>query len=110
MIESTATIRFVIEDDFHAEKIGPTYTDLPAAVAELRRLADLPWDQAPNRSPCVSWDVCGRDYWIREYDMTHTPWTQLRRLFVLVVAAGGVKWVVPADEIETRFAALSLGE
>ena len=110
MSDATSTIRFVIEDDFHAEPMGDPLGSLGDAIAELRRLANLPSDEPPNRAPCVGWDACGRDYWIIEYDVVPAPWRGLRRLFVMRVGIKGANWVVPADEIATRFAALTPDE
>ncbi len=105
MREGDGTIRFVIEDDFHAERIGEPYMLLGEAAAELRRLGELPWDSAPNRAPCVGWDACGRDYWLIEYEGDEA-WRSRRRLFVMRMGSGGAQWIVPPDEIETRFCGL----
>ena len=43
------------------------------ALAELRRRADIPWNENPNLAPCKSWQVCGRKYVIAEYDNSITP-------------------------------------
>ena len=105
MSEGDGTIRFVIEDDFHAERIGEPYTFLGEAVAELRRFGALPWDSAPNRAPCVGWDACGRDYWLIEVE-GDVDWRCRRRLFVMQMGSAGAHWMVPRDEIEDRFASL----
>ncbi len=105
MSASSETIRFVIEDDFHAEPIGEPFTTVGEAVAELGRMGDLPWDSAPNRAPCVGWDACGRDYWLIEYEGGES-WRCRRRLFVMRMGSGGAQWIVPPDEIETRFCGL----
>ncbi len=99
------TIRFVIEDDFHAEPIGEPFGNVGEAVAELLRLGDLPWDRTPNRAPCVGWDACGRDYWLIEYE-GDASWRCRRRLFVMRMGSGGAHWIVPRDEIESRFCGL----
>ena len=82
---------FVIEDERHAEQIG-MFSDKMAATAELRRLASLPWDQAPNRAPCTSWAGCGRSYELIEYNSDHDPWRELSRNLTLDVSAAGVIW------------------
>lgn len=71
-------------------------------MAELLRLGELPWDSAPNRAPCVGWDACGRDYWLIEYE-GDAPWHCRRRLFVMRMGSGGAQWIVPPDELESRF-------
>jgi hypothetical protein len=61
---------FVIEDEIHAEHHGH-FGD-----AELRRRAKIPWDEAPNVAPCMSWPTCERDYVILEFDDSSTPWKE----------------------------------
>ncbi len=63
---------FVIEDEAHAEWFGE-FPTLEAATAELRRLKELPWDEAPNVAPCTSWRTCGRTYEVVEYDTSSEP-------------------------------------
>lgn len=63
---------FVIEDEWHAEWVGE-YVSREEAHAELRRLAKLPWDEAPNACPCMSWRTCGRRYHIIEFDTSADP-------------------------------------
>jgi hypothetical protein len=82
---------FVIEDEIHAEHHGQFRT-FDEALAELRRRAKTPWDEAPNEAPCISWPTCEREYVILEFDDSNTPWKELRRVPVLNVSASGVKW------------------
>jgi hypothetical protein len=82
---------FVIEDELHAEQIS-TFSDHEAAMTELRRLASVPWDQAPNRAPCTSWAGCGRRYELIEYNADQDPWRELSRSPKLDVSANGVIW------------------
>ena len=81
----------IIEDERHAEPQGE-FASIEHAIAELKRRAKIPWDQDPNRAPCMSWQTCGRTYEVIEYDDAHTPWTEVRRLPALEVSASGVKW------------------
>jgi hypothetical protein len=83
--------RFVIEDEFHAEWQGE-FPSEREALAELQRRAEIPWDQEPNRAPCMSWRTCGRGYYIIEFDDTHEPWKELKRTRLLDVSASEVKW------------------
>jgi len=85
--------KFVIEDEFHAEWMGE-FTSEEEALTELRRRAQLPWDQPPNRAPCMSWRTCGREYCVLEFDDTQKPWKELRRTRVLEVSALEVTWHV----------------
>jgi len=80
-----------IEDERHAEPQGE-FASFQNAVAELKRRATIPWDEDPNRPPCMNWESCGRRYEVVEYDETHSPWKELRRVTVLEVCAVGVKW------------------
>jgi hypothetical protein len=82
---------FVIEDEIHSEQIGE-FNSLETAMAELQRLAAIPWDKPPNVAPCTSWRTCEREYGIVEYDNSATPWSMLRQTPVLGVSAKGVEW------------------
>jgi hypothetical protein len=82
---------FVLEDEFHCETQG-NFPTFEAAVAEAKRHATLPWDQAPNIAPCTSWKTCGRRYVVIEYDDSVTPWTHIGSKFVLELSAKGVVW------------------
>lgn len=62
------------------------------ALAELRRLASIPWDQAPNLAPCTNWRNCGRHYELAEYDTSTEPSTEIRTDLVLEISAAGAKW------------------
>ena len=89
------TKRFVIEDAFHCEWIGE-FDSRSDAMRELRRLAELPWDSAPNAAPCMSWATCGREYHLIEFDSDTKPyWTELCRDYVLGVSAQGIEWISP---------------
>ena len=83
---------FVIEDERHAEPQGE-FSTIESALAELRRRATVPWDQAPNCAPCTSWRTCGRVYEIIEYETSETPWREIRRLPALEVSAIGTTWL-----------------
>jgi len=82
---------FVIEDERHAEHHGefPTLHD---AIVELRRRVSIPWDQAPNVAPCMSWETCGREYVVIEYDDSSLTWKELQRVRVVEISALGVRW------------------
>jgi hypothetical protein len=83
---------FVIEDESHAEPQGE-FATAEEAVAELRRRSLLPWDEAPNVAPCMSWRTCGRRYEVIEYDTSSTPWREIQRQAVLEVSASGAVWL-----------------
>lgn len=87
---------FVVEDEWHAEHIGE-FASRADAHAELRRLADLAWDEAPNLCPCTSWRTCGRRYHVIEYDTSWTPWRRISNDALLDVSAKGKVWLSPAS-------------
>ena len=92
--------KFIIEDANHAELMDE-FSSLAEAVSELRRRAQLPWNEPPNVAPCTNWQTCGRSYEIVEYDDSTTPWKELRRVAALDVSVNGVVWS-PDFENETR--------
>ena len=82
---------FVIEDESHAEQVSE-HPSLGNAWEALRHLATIPWDCEPNVAPCKSWQTCGRNYEIIEYETSTQPWQELRRVAGLSVSAKGVVW------------------
>jgi hypothetical protein len=84
---------FVIEDHIHCDWIGE-YPDRAAAVAALRHLAETPWDEPPNRAPCMSWRTCGREYALVEYDTTTTPWSVLQTIPALDISPEETCWLL----------------
>ena len=91
--------KFVIEDERHAELQGE-FATFDEAVAELRRRSTLPWDQAPNVAPCMSWKTCGRNYKIIEYEVSSSPWKEVQRQAMLKVSASGAVWLNTAPNEE----------
>lgn len=87
---------FVIEDEAHDEPLR-RFDRRDDALAELRRLSTLPWDQAPNRAPCTRWRTCGRRYELVEYDTGSRPWRELRRQPMLEVTQAAVTWLDATD-------------
>ena len=83
---------FGIEDEWHAERVAE-FATRDEALVELRRLAALPWDEAPNVAPCTSWLTCGRHYELVEYDTKATPWHELGRTPMLEVSQNGTNWL-----------------
>jgi hypothetical protein len=82
---------FVIEDQSHAEQVGE-FVSLQSAWEELQRLSGIPWDEPPNVAPCQSWQTCGRDYEIVEYETSDVPWLLVQRYAGLEVSAKGIAW------------------
>ena len=86
---------YVIEDERHAEPQDGEFSTLGEAIAELHRRASIPWKEPPNVAPCTSWETCGRNYEIVEYDASVTPWKEVQRIAALEVSASGAKWLSP---------------
>jgi hypothetical protein len=82
----------IIEDQSHAEKQKGEFHSIQHAFEELQRRATIPWDDIPNMCPCTSWQTCGREYEIIEYDTSVKPWKELRRLGTMEISAKGVVW------------------
>ncbi len=83
---------FAIEDELHGEP-GAEFATRDEAMAELQRLAILPWNEPPNQAPCVSWVTCGRNYVLLEYDQSFTPWRQLSATPMLKISNKGANWL-----------------
>ena len=81
----------MIEDEAHAEPQG-NFQSRGEAIAELRRRAAIPWNEAPNLAPCTSWKTCGRRYELVEYDGSAEPWRELSRVPALEISARGISW------------------
>ncbi len=75
---------FLIEDSGHAEQIGE-YTSLVDAWNRIIELSKIPWDEVPNIAPCSSWNTCGREYEIIEYQNDKLPWVEIRRIMALKI-------------------------
>jgi hypothetical protein len=84
---------FVIEDECHAEWVGE-FASREEAYAELRKIASVPWDEAPNACPCTSWRTCGRRYLVIHFDTSSDPWRQLSNEAVLEVSAKATEWIL----------------
>jgi len=84
---------FIIEDEAHAELQEGRFQTRPQAIAELRRRAAIPWNEAPNRAPCANSRNCGRRYELVEVDDTVSPWKELSRTLILKISARDVQWV-----------------
>ena len=84
--------KFVVEDEMHAEICGE-YSSFEDAVTEVRRRADIPWNESPNRCPCTARKTCGRNYEVVEYDATKEPWIRLTSTPMLRLSADEVTWL-----------------
>jgi len=82
--------RFEIYDERHAEPMSD-HGSFEAALAELARLARIPWNEEPNQAPCMSWKTCGRSYELIEYDPSTKPATTVRHIAALDVSAQGAE-------------------
>ncbi len=87
---------FLIEDELHAEQQDGEFPSLEAAIAELERRAKIPWNEPPNLAPCTSWETCGRNYEVIEYDPSTRK--ELRRIPALEVSSNGAQWLLSKTE------------
>jgi hypothetical protein len=85
---------FAINDSIHLDQEG-TYRSIDAALARLRQLARQPWDAAPNRAPCSSWESCGRDWEILEYEVETIPWQLRETIPAVSISRDAVTWHSP---------------
>jgi hypothetical protein len=82
----------LIQDDMHAELQKTEYASFQQAVEELKRRAAIPWNEPPNRCPCLG-GTCGRAYALREFERAEPPpWKSLRKAIVVKVNRAGVVW------------------
>lgn len=89
---------YLIDDDFHADSLGETYSTLEDALAEVHRVISLPFEQEPHTPPCISWLQCQREIVLREVRTlaARPKWGRLRTGFVLIpiltTSVNGVVW------------------
>jgi hypothetical protein len=86
--------KFIISDENHLDNHG-TFSSLDAALKRLRRLAKTPWNEGPNRAPCIGWWGCGRDYAILEFEASQSSWEQRSTIPAVAISRGGVTWYGP---------------
>ncbi len=91
-------IKFFIEDESHAEWQDGEYDSFESALAELKRRAEIAWDQEPNVCPCTSWKTCNREYAILECETD--PWNEIRRVSVLEVSSKGNNWLSDPETVK----------
>jgi hypothetical protein len=84
-------LTYLIEDELHADYVG-RFETFEEASNELQRLALVPWDEDPNQALCTSWQSCGREYSIVEFDSAVDPWREVRRISALRINAAGIIW------------------
>ncbi len=91
--------KFSIEDEVHAEWQGD-FGSFQDALDELKKRSMIPWDQEPNKCPCIGWKDCERIYTITEFvigDETYTPQGEAE---VLSVSSKGVVWLKGYEHCE----------
>jgi hypothetical protein len=82
---------FNIEDELHDERMEGEFATFDGAVTELKRLAQLPWDQPPNLAPCTSWKTCGRKYVVVECEALPQR-KEISRTCMLELDRDGPRW------------------
>jgi len=93
---------FIIDDD-HQDMLGE-YTSLDFGLAELYRLAGIPYDEDPNRAPCTSWAGCGRAWTL--YDDRVGRGVDLRVVATLTTSQSGHEWSVGPDAVPSEVDAI----
>lgn len=87
---------FKIDDEFHADLLDGNHPSFEAALAEVRRLAVLPWDSEPNQTPCENWRNCGRFWEIVEFEAPDMAdmgtWHEIQRTPAMEISQAGVIW------------------
>ena len=82
---------FSIEDILHSE-ILDEFDSFDKAIAKLKEISELPWDNVIVRPPCTSWLKCERNYVINEWDDSKILKKLLKSTPILKVSAKGAKW------------------
>jgi hypothetical protein len=80
---------FVIDDEARCEPQEGKFHTRADAMSELERTALIPWNEEPNRAPCINWRNCGPRYLILEWNDAEG---ELSREFILAASAKGVEW------------------
>jgi hypothetical protein len=80
---------FAVEDEFHCDMIAGPFATYEEALQAIEALAVSPFDQAPNRPPCIGWKNCHRDYCIVESDSSQH---EVARTYVLSLFAEKQVW------------------
>ncbi|CAN0481268.1 unnamed protein product, partial [Phaeothamnion confervicola] len=92
---------YLIEDDFHDDSLGGTYSTLEDALAEVYRIISLPFEQEPHSPPCTNWHQCRREFVIREVHTfssarpTGPSRTTIAEFPILTTSSIGVVWAKP---------------
>ena len=81
-------IKFVLEDDIHAEYIAE-FDTFDSALKKAEELAALPWDDEQNKCPCSSWKTCERQYDIVEFQVIGDNWGEINRTEVFKISSAG---------------------
>jgi hypothetical protein len=89
-------VTFELRDDLHDETQGH-FGSRNEAIAEAARLAALPWNQPPNLAPCASWESCGRNYEVVEFDTSGESRSVLGVTPVVSIDRDGVRWALDRE-------------
>jgi len=88
---------YVVDDDLHYD-LSLRFATFAEALAEIRRLAALPWDDEDAQAPCIDWETCERHYVNYEYDDSKGRAEEVRQMPVATVSAQGVVWNEPVGD------------
>ncbi len=84
---------FVIIDEMHDAWGFGEFESFAEAMAELERLATIPWDEPPNQAPCVQWRECGPTYAVAEYDAAVGKHAEIVFVPYLRITKNGATWL-----------------
>lgn len=80
---------YIIEDQIHCESIWE-FKNLSDTINELQRLSNLAWNVDRNIAPCMSYETCGREYELIEYEVNWSEWIELHREAIFDIDSSGV--------------------
>lgn len=88
---------YAIYDDVHCE-YGSEFATLAQSLAELDRLASLPWNEPPKVAPCSEWASCGRRYRVIAVSTDQgAPYSHVPVAPRLCVGHNGIRWLSKTD-------------
>lgn len=84
---------FLIDDEFHSDTVGDSYTSFDDAMCALRKILSMSFNEVPHRPPCENWKDCQRDWFINKYlVVTHSEWQHIEQTHVAKSTFQGVDW------------------
>jgi hypothetical protein len=82
---------FIVEDEIYSE-CGGEFITRKAAIVVLVALSKLSWNSPLNACQCMSWQTCGRDDALVEFNTAFNPWEELSRTLIFSISSKGICW------------------